>query len=73
VKLGKHAVTNFTPLAKLGKHMVVHPVQLSPLIKVQPLVKQEAEVGDDSIIEISANEFYKREVIDLTGLDSDDD
>ncbi|CAE6453774.1 unnamed protein product [Rhizoctonia solani] len=73
VKLGKHTVTNFTPLAKLGKHMVVHPAPLSSLVKVQPLVKQETEVGDDSITEISANEFYKREVIDLTGLDSDDD
>ncbi|CAE6399307.1 unnamed protein product [Rhizoctonia solani] len=73
VKLGKHTVTNFTPLAKLGKHMIVQPVRLDPLVKVQPLIKQEAEVGNDSIVEISANEFYKRQVIDLTGLDSDDD
>ncbi|KDN34256.1 hypothetical protein RSAG8_12665, partial [Rhizoctonia solani AG-8 WAC10335] len=73
VKLGKHTVTNFTPLAKLGKHVIVHHVHLSPLVKVQPLVKQEIEVGDNSIVEISANDFYKREVIDLTGSDSDDD
>ncbi|KAL5639805.1 hypothetical protein ACGC1H_006397 [Rhizoctonia solani] len=73
VKLGKHTITNFTPLAKLGKHMIVHPVQLSPLIKAQPIVKQEIEVENDLIVEISANDFYKREVIDLTGLDSDDD
>ncbi|CAE6449235.1 unnamed protein product [Rhizoctonia solani] len=73
VKLGKHTITNFTPLAKLGKHMIVHPVHSSPLAKAQPLVKQETEVGDESIMEISANDFYKREVIDLTSLDSDDD
>ncbi|CAE6451297.1 unnamed protein product [Rhizoctonia solani] len=73
VKLGKHTVTNFTPLAKLGKHMIAHPVRLSPLIKVQPILKQETETGNDSIVEISASDFYKREVIDLTGLDSDSD
>ncbi|CAE6424333.1 unnamed protein product [Rhizoctonia solani] len=73
VKLGKHTVTNFTPLAQLGAHMIVNSVQLGPLVNVQPLVKQEREIGDDSIVEISANDFYRREVIDLTGLDSDDD
>ncbi|KAG8690002.1 hypothetical protein FRC08_010704 [Ceratobasidium sp. 394] len=74
MKLGAHVMTDYTPLATLGKHMIAHPVKLSPLVKLEkptPLIKQEPT--DDEILEISANEFYRREVVDLTGLDSDDE
>ncbi|KAG9123116.1 hypothetical protein FRC07_000210 [Ceratobasidium sp. 392] len=74
MRLGAHVMTNYTPLATLGMHTIVHPVKLSPLLeKAVPLVKQESNAADDEIIEISANEYYRRDVVDLTGLDSDDE
>ncbi|KAG8795867.1 hypothetical protein FRC12_008590 [Ceratobasidium sp. 428] len=75
MRLGAHVMTNYTPLATIGKHTIIHPVELSPLVKLEknaPLIKQEL-TSDDEILEISANEFYRRDVIDLTGLDSDDE
>lgn len=71
VKLGSHLVTNYTPLAKLGTHTITHPIQMSPLVKLSPLLGLKVEDDDGEILEITAQEFYRKETIDLTGLDSD--
>ncbi|KAB5591930.1 hypothetical protein CTheo_4608 [Ceratobasidium theobromae] len=73
VKLGSHTVTNLTPLAKIGSHTIMHPIKMGSLVKVTPPVKEEPNYGcaDESVVEISAQEFYRREVIDLTAIDSD--
>lgn len=73
VKLGSHVVTNLTPLAQLGSHTIAHPIKMSPLVKISPLIGVKVEEDDGEILEISAQEFYRRETIDLTGLDSDSD
>ncbi|QRV98775.1 hypothetical protein RhiJN_26794 [Ceratobasidium sp. AG-Ba] len=71
MKLGSHVMTNYTPLAKLGNHVVVHPVKMSPLVKLGDIKPEQ--IDSDDIVEITSNEFYGRDVVDLTGLDSDDE